>query len=102
MRMSAPAIVLCFCAASALAGCTQDEASSNAKDRETHMGDIHADPPPSTLPATQVAAAPAAQAPAAASAPAAPAVSAPAAPAVPAPAALSAPAPAMPAPSASH
>ncbi len=62
MRTSAPFSVLCLCAASALAGCTQDGYSSNPNDRDTHMGDIHAVAPP---PPPSAAAAPAAPAPAA-------------------------------------
>jgi hypothetical protein len=46
MRKSALLAVLGFCAVSALAGCTQDEYSSNPQDRQTHMGDIHAVAPP--------------------------------------------------------
>ncbi len=69
----APRSVLFLCAAFALAGCTQDEASSNPQDRDTHMGDIHvaAPPaPPSAQPAAAAPAAPPAAAPSAAPAPA--------------------------------
>ena len=83
MRTSAPFSVLCLCAASALAGCTQDGYSSNPNDRETHMGDIKAVAPPPP----PASAAPAAMPPAT---PSAPGATAPA------------PAPAVPAPSASH
>jgi hypothetical protein len=52
MRKSAPLTVLGLCVIPVLAGCTQDEYSSNPQDRQTHMGDIHAvaPPPPASAP----------------------------------------------------
>jgi hypothetical protein len=60
MRTAALLRLACLAgAASLLSACTQDEASSNPNDRETHMGDIHAatpPPPASTAPAAPLAA----------------------------------------------
>jgi hypothetical protein len=60
MRASSPVLA---CALAALAAC-QDSAASNSE-RDTHMGDIHAVPPPSLV----ADAAPAAAQPAPAAAP---------------------------------
>jgi hypothetical protein len=45
--------LVAVCAGSSLTACTQDEASSNPNDRDTHMGDIHAAQPvaPASAPA---------------------------------------------------